>query len=373
VAANIFCISGRVPVERLFSENVIFELKALSGDTKKFFINWFLNYLTEYWDARESRKEQLNHVVMIDEAHHILMKRTLEGSEPVTDSMFREVRKHGVGLVYLDQSPFRISETVLGNTNTTMVMNLKSQDISVASKAVSLEYQKSQFITWLKEGEAIVRLQFRHPHPFLVKLRLIDIDKAAVTDADLEARQKGMATKDSDIDIHKAFDEGIKQLSVSGGREEEKLSEPEALLLLNVADRPLLGRMERYAELGLAHKEGRKAIDSLMEQGLLAENWIRGEKAPHGDVLRITDEGWQAMKEQGLVSKSRKANESAQHDFTILKNLEVGFDLVVSLPNHKALQEKIRRKVATLIGPEQERVRVMTPKELYSWLPGFKP
>jgi hypothetical protein len=361
---------------------------------------------------------------MIDEAHHILMKRTLEGSEPVTDSMFREVRKHGVGLVYLDQSPFRISETVLGNTNTTMVMNLKSQDVSVASKAVSLEYQKSQFITWLKEGEAIVRLQFRHPHPFLVKFRLIDIDKAAVTDADLEARQKGMATKDSDIDIRKSFDEGIKQLSVLGGREEEKLSEPEALLLLNVADRPLLGRMERYAELGLAHKEGRKAIDSLMEQGLLAENWIRGEKAPHGDVLRITDEGWQAMKEQGLVSRSRKANESAQHDFTknrvaefarhyaweatvekqvgkgfvdayleregfriavevemgeseywgnILKNLEVGFDLVVSLPNHKALQEKIRRKVATLSGPEQKRVRVMTPKELYSWLPGFKP
>jgi hypothetical protein len=66
VAANIFCISGRVPVEKLFTQNVIFELKALSGDTKKFFINWFLNYLTEYWDARESRKEELNHVVMAD-------------------------------------------------------------------------------------------------------------------------------------------------------------------------------------------------------------------------------------------------------------------------------------------------------------------
>jgi hypothetical protein len=365
VAANIFCISGRVPVEKLFTQNVIFELKALSGDTKKFFINWFLNYLTEYWDARESRKEELNHVVMIDEAHHILMKR---------------------------------------------VMNLKSQDISVATKALSLEYQKWPFITWLKEGEAIARLQFRHPHPFLVKFKLIDIDKAAVTDADLEARKKGVASKDSNIDISEAFDEGIRQLSSLGEEKEENLSGPEALILMNVASKPMLGRLERYAELGLHTRTGGLTIRSLIERGLVAKRWL-WDGAPRKDVL-----GWAA--------RSQKANESIEHSYVknnvaeflkrngwlasvekrvgghypdvqaekggfrlavevekgeseywnnILKNLEVGFDLVVSLPLRRGLQAKIARKAATLPPEEQAKVKVMIQKEFYAWLPEFNP
>jgi DNA-binding MarR family transcriptional regulator len=424
VAANIFSASVRVPVEKLFSKNIIFELKALSRDTKKFFINWFLTYLMEYWDARESRKEQLNHVVMIDEAHHILLKRTLEGSEPVTDSMFREIRKHGVGVVYLDQSPSEISTTVLGNTNTTFVMNLKSTDIQIARQAVSLDYQKSNFITWLKEGEAIVRLQFRHPHPFLVRFKLIDIDKAAVTDADLEARQKGMAATVSDIDIKRMFEEGIKQLSDSTRKEKEKLGGPEALLLMQVASRPYLGRMERYGELGLPPRKGQRIIESLIERGLVASRWLMGERAPRGDVLQLTEEGRKALRQLGWAAKSQKANESIEHSYVknhvaeflrtygweafverrvgghypdvhaekqgfsmvvevekgeskfwenILKNLEAGHGLVVSLPLRRELQEKINRKAATLPIEERARVKVMIQKEFYAWLPDFSP
>jgi DNA-binding PadR family transcriptional regulator len=423
VAANIFSISGRVPVERLFSTNVIFELKALSGDTKKFFINWFLNYLLEYWDAQESHKEQLNHVVMIDEAHHILMKRTLEGTEPVTDSMFREVRKHGVGLVYLDQSPSRISETVLGNTNTTFVMNLKSMDIPVAVKAVSMEYQKWPYITWLKEGFAIARLQFRHPHPFLVRFKLMEIDKASIKDDDLKGMQKGITAKDEGSDLKEAFEEGIKEISSSGEKKkEEELEGPEALLLINIASKPFLGALERYEDIGLGRGRGPACLELLTEKGLVASRWYWDGKVPRKKLLELTAEGRQALKRLGWEGKARKANESIEHAYikshiadylrkrgwkatiekrigshypdvhaerqghslvievergesefwdNILKNLEAGHDIIVSLPLRRALKEKIQRKVEALPGPEQERVRVFEQRELYGWLAKF--
>jgi len=184
-------------IPKLLEKTVILELDALTNTDKTFLIESLLLWIHHYRMAQDSR-EQFKHAIIIEEAHHILLRKKQEatGEETVTDVLLREIRELGESVICLDQHPSLISKPALGNTYTTFAMNLKHRgDIAMIQDSLLLNSEQAGFLGRLEVGWAIVRLQGRWFWPFLVKLPEMDIRKGVVTDARLK-KITGQTQKD---------------------------------------------------------------------------------------------------------------------------------------------------------------------------------
>ena len=87
----------------MLESNVIFELDSLTNADKTFFIESILLWIHQYRMGEEDR-ESFKHAIIIEEAHHVLLKRKqdIKGSETITDVIIREIRELGEALVIID-------------------------------------------------------------------------------------------------------------------------------------------------------------------------------------------------------------------------------------------------------------------------------
>ena len=93
-----------------------------------------------------------NVYVIVDEAHNVL-----SGEAQLLDRLFSEVRKRGVGLTIVTQSPSVISHRILTNANVKVIHTLKSrEDVDIVSRAVGNVPEIQSILPRLDVGEALV-------------------------------------------------------------------------------------------------------------------------------------------------------------------------------------------------------------------------
>lgn len=181
---------AHLPLEELLRQQAVLELDALTNSDKTFLIEALLLWI-HHFRMHEGGRERLKHVLLVEEAHHVLLrkKQELTGAEAVTDVILREVREFGEAIVLLDQLPSLISKPALENTYTTVCLNLKEQgDVTAATKAMLLEPGEARHLGRLPVGWGIVKLQARWPKPFLVQFPLFPVQKGTVTDRQVHER-----------------------------------------------------------------------------------------------------------------------------------------------------------------------------------------
>ncbi|MBD3155779.1 MAG: DUF87 domain-containing protein [Candidatus Aenigmarchaeota archaeon] len=189
---QIFDTEEGITPDKFFEKGkiTILELDPLSTSDKTFMIEIMLQWIRD-WLLINDRRDKLNGVIILEEAHNILNreKTTRSGMEGVIDLIFREVRELGMGLVYLDQHPSLISYPALGNTSTHVYMNLgldtkSSSDIMDASHMLGLKTNEQiEYIRKLPTGYGYIvtrRRDFRDP--FLIKFPLFKLDGSMVKD-----------------------------------------------------------------------------------------------------------------------------------------------------------------------------------------------
>ena len=155
----------------------------ITNADKTFLIEALLLWIHHYRMAQDQR-EKFKHAIIIEEAHHILLRKKQEatGEETVTDVILREIRELGESIICLDQHPSLISKPVLGNTYTSFAMNLKHRgDIAMIQDSLLLNSEQAGYLGRLEVGWSIVRLQGRWFWPFLVKFPLVTFEKGSVT------------------------------------------------------------------------------------------------------------------------------------------------------------------------------------------------
>ena len=182
------------PIEELLEKNVILELDALTSSDKTFLIESLLLWIHHYRMAQGER-EKFKHAILIEEAHHILLRKKQEvmGEETITDVILREIRELGEAIVLLDQHPSLISKPALGNTYTTIAMNLKHRsDIQMISDSLLLDMERTRYLGKLEIGTAMVKLQGRWFDPFLVRFPLVKMEKGIITDEEVSKRMEGL-------------------------------------------------------------------------------------------------------------------------------------------------------------------------------------
>jgi hypothetical protein len=180
---RVFNSTPHANLEELLSKNVVFELDALHDDAKTFFIEIMLAWIHQY-RLNQSMREIIKHVILIEEAHHILLKRKeyQAEKETVMDVIFREIRELGEALIVIDQHPSLVSKPALGNTGTTILMRLKhADDVRAGADCTLLDLKQRDYLGRLQTGWAIVKAP-NIDRPFLLKVPYIDVEKGKIDD-----------------------------------------------------------------------------------------------------------------------------------------------------------------------------------------------
>jgi len=275
---DILNIDNNTGLEKLLREKAVLELDSLVVSDRILIVETLLLWIYQYRLSVKVR-EKFDHAIMIEEAHHILsqQKRSLSGGETIMETVFRQCRELGEGIIILDQQPSELSPFSLANTYTTIVMNLKyKRDVDAVNKFLLLDKSEEDYPIRLGLGEAIVKLQDRVQNSFLIRVPEFHIRKGAVTDDAIRLKTEKPRINYVPTDQEKGF-------------------------LKDVHEFPGATIVQRYERLGLGAREGTQLKEILLAKGFIQQEDVVTENA-RIKKLRLTGLGMSELNGVGLSS-----------------------------------------------------------------------
>lgn len=155
--------------EVLFNDNVIVDLSRVgSQETKSLIMGLLIMRLSEYRMTEQlSGNSELRHITVLEEAHNILKRTSIEpsaeGSNMVGKSVemltnaIAEMRTYGEGFIIVDQSPTSVAPAAIKNTNTKIIMRLPDcEDRIISGKSACMNNEQIDEIAKLPTGVGVV-------------------------------------------------------------------------------------------------------------------------------------------------------------------------------------------------------------------------
>lgn len=256
----------------------ILEMDTLSTNDKTFFIEITLQWIRD-WLLINGEREQLQGVVILEEAHHILNREKSKkiGSETVMDLVFREMRELGLGIIYLDQHPSMMSYPALGNTSTHIYMNLGldtrySSDVQDAINMLGLDDEYGDYLRQLPTGHALMLMRrSTWTKPFSASFPLDRIIKGKVRDEDV---RQAMEIKIGVVTEH----------------EQEKPDAMQMEIIHAIGSGKGVFTSQLYKPLKLSGTAFKEKISSLLRNGIIGVREVRIEKTK-ANYYYLTDKG----------------------------------------------------------------------------------
>jgi hypothetical protein len=258
------------PIPELLNKKVILELDGLSGSDQAFVIGSLLLWIYHY-RMRQPEREVLKHFMIIEEAHHLFLRTRQE--EDIADVIMREIRELGEAIIIIDQHPSKMSVSALGNLSTKCALTLSlNQDVKAIANAMLLDTKEQKYLSMLTLGQCVCRSD-RFAKPVLLSIADFPLKKGLVTDEDLKTHMNGYL-QNSRPQIASV----AKPSNVCGIQNRETLSPLGRIMLEHIAQKPILGLVKRFKELGLKVSHGYKVIEELMCLELIRPLTIDGNR-----------------------------------------------------------------------------------------------
>jgi len=340
-------LSGETSGNTLLQMQTILELDAVSANYKQCLIPLLCLYL--FHAHLTGGREKLRFVIFVEEAHHLLHQQ--RGSrETVMEMLLRQCRELGIAIIILDQHPHLISPAVLGNTASTILLNLKDpKDIATAGKLALLPESDRQHLSQLPLGSGIIKLQSRYRKPFMVKFAKFDVEKGSVLDEDLERLAAPTTPLSGRIEPRKA-----KNVTLAVSRSpDNQVTEEEFRLLSDVQAHPYDGVDARYRRLAWSAERGNRAKTHMLALRLLEEESISTSRS-RKTLLRISQE---ARRRLGLDAQGQR-RESLLHEYWKHIYAEYyqsqGYEVMIEAPRHSGRMDILARKSGESVAIEIE-------------------
>lgn len=316
---------------RILDKQIVLEVDSLGSQSDRAAFTKALLVWLFYHRLSEGRSTPSKHVLVIEEAHQCFQRRR-DGEQSVPDLMLRQMRDLGQSIVLLDQNPSLLSVPALGNTATTICLNLKhANDLEAAGKALTLPRAEWEHIGRLPVGQAIVKVASRHPTPFLVQFPLWTGSAEENTPRTEGRAERTPSLKRSVEEARLALQEAIRAFRKSDrgerneegktvreerglGKRDEGVDTGERVLLADIARSPLSVVTERYRRLGWSAHAGTETKRRVVEGGLVEEERVR---VPEGSVtlLRLTPAGEAAVGASGVQAVRLPKNAGLEHEY----------------------------------------------------------
>ena len=180
-------------LDKLLNLPVVLELESLGDDeTKAFVMGLLMNRLYEFRRVESAGYSRpFKHLLIIEEAHRLL-KNVPQGQDNSRAAsveffcnMLSEIRSYGQGIMIADQSPVKLAQDSLRNTNLKIVHRIVDQDDrNAVGGAMHMEDSQKEALTVLHRGVAAVYSEGDN-RPKLVKFPLVKSDKTPARDKTL--------------------------------------------------------------------------------------------------------------------------------------------------------------------------------------------
>ena len=153
---------------KLFDENVIVDLSRVgSVETKSMLMGILVMRLQEYRMTSGVFNANLHHVTVLEEAHNLLKRTSVEQSSESANLLGKsvemlanaiaEVRTYGEGFIIADQAPGLLDMSVIRNTNTKIIMRLPDEeDRKLVGKSANLTDDQIKELAKLPTGIAAI-------------------------------------------------------------------------------------------------------------------------------------------------------------------------------------------------------------------------
>jgi len=159
-----------LPIEMWMERPTLLELRHIGDDEDKALMMAFvLMMVNEYLDKGRARgrKGELQHVILIEEAHRLLENVSSETNAEQSNTKgqaaqafaraLAENRKYGEGIIIAEQLPTKLVPDVIGNTALKIMQRLTSaDDREVLGKAMKFNEFQQEHVVTLETGEAAV-------------------------------------------------------------------------------------------------------------------------------------------------------------------------------------------------------------------------
>lgn len=351
-------ISQEQLTSKLLRENTVIELDALAQESKRFLIPLLCLWLY-YVRLKSPDREKLNLVIFIEEAHHVLHKRSQTAGETVLEMLFRQCRELGISIIVIDQHPHLLATAALANAYTTICLNQKDpSDINKAGAVSLLDPDERNVFSRLPVGRAIIKLQDRWTKPVLVKFPLMDIKKGSITDC-LLARYSAIQRARTTRSGRKTSGVGHFGQVPRVPAFDIQLSGPAFLLIEDVLNHPDDGVKVRYHRLGLSIGTANRLKQQLMDQ-----HWLEEQTVELGQtrkvVLRVTQQAREALK----LDTSEPHHGSIMHEYWkryyAQRYREQGYQIQFEVPRNTG-----RVDVVATMNSERIAIEIETGKSNY--------
>ena len=261
-------------VARLCESSTVIELDALDDGAKRFLVPELIHWIYNY-RLQATERERLRLVIIIEEAHHLLLRREIGARESLIERVLRQCREIGIGVVVVDQHPHLMSSAAIGNAYASICLNLRNPaDIAKAAALSGLEDDDKPGLAGLPVGQGVVKLQDRWRQPFLVTFPHVRIEKGAVTDGVLRRYLQQRSTRSSVGRPEDVRTSGNRRVQVAKPVEGDALA-----LLLDCAHLPADGVRRRYERLGFSMAKGGRTVQALRRWREVIAEWYENIEA----------------------------------------------------------------------------------------------
>jgi|GEM_PF-890146 len=321
-SGNVLNSRTSYPLHKLFEKNVVLEFGGIqSPRDRKFFIHCIINWMFLYLQHHGIESEKLKNCIIMEEFHNISMR----GNEDnLVSLMFRQIRKYGVSLIAIDQTPSEIPNAIYANMNTKISFTLgTAKDIAAISKAMNMNPRHANYLGMLKTGQAIINTRQRYPDPFLLQIPFIKEDER-VWDSELQSLMLKFSGELSRFQTSQGLDDAFKTNQTNqDAYTSPPLAPLEKVMLTNIVERPIDSMNDRTKSLGLHPSETVRLQESLTDKGYITTIYIDRKK-----MIQLTDTGKDACKVANIIVPKRKTRGGIEHYYWIketrqlLKNIK---------------------------------------------------
>lgn len=346
-------------VAELMDHNVVLEMDGLSGSSDRTMFSEALTLYLYRYRLAQGPQDKLTNIIIIEEAHNLLLKKASEAKESILETSIRMVRQYGLGYVFVDQSASLLSKVAFANSYATIALSQKLRsDVQTISSAMNLTDEQKEALNTLKIGTAVIRLADEHPEAFLVKIPLSAVREGSVSDKAVKNR---MACYYTDTSLNKSvqsYKTVISHIPLSDSNKEnikdknkykdthppspkesqikldlsfidkskkvyDSVPEPpgktmnreEIRFLADIASWPVSTTVSRYQRLNLSRRRGNAVRQHLASAGIIEAVTI-ATRSGQVVLYHLTDIGRSVCSSQGIEAGPRP-RESLEHSFWV--------------------------------------------------------
>ncbi len=330
------------PIDLLLDRWTVFELGNLKSPHDRAFItHYLLNQIMLHFQHKGFISEELKLVIVMEEFHNLINIGKQRTDMPdLIDQLFREIRKYGVGLVCIDQTPSEIPNAIYQNTNIKISFTQNTdKDLMAVARGMNLEPPSFSYVGLLKTGKAIVSVKQHITDSFQ-----INIPEGETLPYINDDELKSLMQRHSE-NLKEIYRLEQKNNSIRGSpiNETPPLDKPfdeiEKQLVIDISSFPYDGVVARRNRLRLTAVQMNNLQQTFINRGYAQAHTIDGTR-----MLELTLLGKTKAEDHGLHVKPKDVKGGLKHSYgvhlvvTHLSNL--GFNPVCERDNIDVTDEE---------------------------------